>query len=88
MNEKSPLISIVMPVYNRETYIGKTLDSLIQQEYDNWEVVIVDDSSTDKTCNIIKKYKDIDERIRLLKKSSSVRSGAPAGRNLGIRMSI
>lgn len=54
----SPLISVVMPVYNREKYILKTIESLLNQTYRNFELLIVDDGSSDRTKLIIKNIKD------------------------------
>ena len=50
------LLSIVIPVYNIESYIGRCLDSLIVQTYSNLEIIVVDDGSTDSTLSIIKNY--------------------------------
>ena len=50
------LVSIVIPNYNRANLIGETLDSIIQQTYENWECIIVDDRSTDGSIEIIKNY--------------------------------
>ncbi|MBQ7197744.1 MAG: glycosyltransferase family 2 protein, partial [Selenomonadaceae bacterium] len=52
----SPLVSIMTPCYNGEKYVGRYLDSVLTQTYDNIEVVIVDDGSTDNTAAIIKSY--------------------------------
>lgn len=67
-----PLISICIPTYNCEKYIGFAIESVISQTYKNLELVIVDDCSTDRTLEIIKKYRD--PRIRLIKNT----------RNLGV----
>lgn len=61
MNER---ISVLLPVYNSERYIKETLDSILIQDYDNFELIIVNDGSTDKTLDIILHYKD--ERIVLI----------------------
>lgn len=53
------MISILIPVYNGEKYIGACLDSIVKQSSNDYEVVIVDDGSTDKTYNICKSYKNI-----------------------------
>ena len=50
------LVSIVIPNYNRANLIGETLDSIIQQTYEDWECIIVDDRSTDGSIEIIKNY--------------------------------
>lgn len=48
-----PKVSIIMPAYNKENYIQKTLDSIIQQKFIDFELIIIDDGSTDKTRNIL-----------------------------------
>ncbi len=61
------LVSIIMPAYNEERYIGEAIQSLINQTYPNWELIIVDDFSQDKTVEIINQYMSQDSRIRLYK---------------------
>lgn len=61
---KQPLISIVMVNYNHEDTIGKTMESVLAQTYQNWELIIVDDGSTDESVAIIESYAKKDERIR------------------------
>lgn len=58
-------ISLIIPVYNGEKYISRCLDSIIDQTYRNYEVIIVDDGSTDSTPNICDKYAEKDERIKV-----------------------
>lgn len=60
------LISIITPVYNGEAYIEATIQSVLAQTYTNWEMLIVDDLSTDHTAQIIQKYVEQDSRIRFL----------------------
>ena len=60
MNEK--LVSIVMVNYNQERFIKEAIDSVIAQTYQNWELIIVDDGSTDQSVDIIKNYDD--DRIK------------------------
>lgn len=55
---ENPLISIITPAYNSERFIGDAINSVLEQTYPNWEMVIVDDCSTDKTVEVIKQYKD------------------------------
>ena len=57
------LISIVLPVYNGETYLSQSIESVLAQTYTNWELIIVDDCSTDHTSTISKKYAAADPRI-------------------------
>lgn len=82
MNEK-PLISIIVPVYNTEKYISETLNSILNQTYDNWECICIDDCSTDESRDIIEKFVIKDLRIKLLKLNKN--SGAATARNTGIR---
>ena len=79
------LVSIITPNYNSEDFIEETLLSIIAQTYKNWELLIVDDCSTDKSMNIIKKYSLLDNRINIfnLKKNS----GAAIARNKAIKES-
>lgn len=75
-----------MPVYNGEKLIEETIDSIIGQVYKNWELIIVDDKSTDNTCNLINKYILKDERIKLIQLNENC--GGPAKpRNIGIKNS-
>ena len=60
------LISIIVPVYNVERYLDDCLKSLINQTYKNIEIIIINDGSTDKSLDIVKKYKEIDKRIVLI----------------------
>lgn len=74
------LISIIIPVYNGEKYISKCLDSLIVQSYNNIEVIVVD-SSTDGTKEILEKYRRMDNRIKVINKTNQ---GVSFARNKGI----
>lgn len=60
-----PEFSIVMPAYNVEKYISEAIESVIHQSFQDWELIIVDDASTDNTVQIIQKYLHIDDRIKL-----------------------
>lgn len=59
-------ISIIIPVYNIERYIGKCLESLIKQTYNNIEIIVINDGSTDQSFNVIEKYCENDLRIELI----------------------
>ena len=60
-----PLVSIITPVYNCEDTIGETIESVLNQTLSDFEMLIVDDISNDKTIDIIKKYQKQDKRIKL-----------------------
>lgn len=79
---KSPLISIIVPIYNKEKYLKKTLDSIINQKYKNLEIILVDDCSTDGSYEICKEYLEKDSRIKLLRNEKN--SGVSKTRNMGL----
>ncbi len=76
------LISVIVPVYNVESYIGRCLDSLISQTYDELEIICVDDASTDNSLNICIEFAAKDPRIRVIEKDEN--SGVSATRNVGL----
>ena len=77
------LISVIIPCYNAEKYISETIESVIKQTYSNWELLVVDDCSTDDSENIIKSYAKKDSRIKYYRTESN--TGTPAEpRNIGI----
>lgn len=80
--KKSPLISIIVPVYNVEPCLEKCLDSLLAQTYPNLETIIVDDASTDCSGQICDAYADRDARMQVI--HFSVNQGVSAARNEGI----
>lgn len=83
MNENQPLVSIIMPVYNCERFLSESIESVISQSYKNWELLIVDDGSKDKSVSIIESYARKDSRIRLLKNETE-EHGPGIARNHGI----
>lgn len=74
--------SIVMPAYNAAKYIASSIESVINQSYLNWELIIVNDASTDGTEDIIRRYMDSDSRIHLYTNTVSRKAGD--SRNIGI----
>lgn len=81
----SELISIIMPAYNAEKYIANSIESVIEQTYANWELIIIDDGSTDRTLKIATEYKNKDERIIVT--NTRVNSGVAKARNIGYSIS-
>ena len=67
------LISIVLPVYNGETYLSESIDSIIAQTYQNWELIIVDDCSTDSSAQIAQEYVRKDPRIKYYRNEQNLR---------------
>lgn len=81
MNKEIPRHSIVVPAYNTAGAIGRCIDSIIAQSYGDWELIVVDDGSTDATAAIIDTYAATDGRIRALHIANG---GVSAARNVGI----
>lgn len=75
------MISIVLPVYNGERYIEESIQSVMEQSYKDWELIIVNDCSTDNTKNIIEKYVKIDSRIRVI--NNAINKKLPNSLNVG-----
>src|SRR5690606_36556858 len=82
-----PLVSIIIPTFNRAHLIGETLDSVLAQTYQNWECIVVDDGSTDKTEATVGAYLKRDARFRLFKRPDHKPKGANACRNYGFEKS-
>ena len=79
----SSLVSIIIPVYNRANIIAETLASVINQTYENWECIIVDDGSTDNTVAVLNTYSEKDSRIKVYTRPFVKRKGASSCRNYG-----
>lgn len=77
----TPLVSIIMPTYNREKYLPFAIDSVITQTFNNFEMIIVDDGSSDNTKQLIEQYKN-DKRIRYFYQENQ---GQSVARNVGLK---
>ena len=80
--DNNPFFSIIIPVYNREKLIVPAIECVIGQTFPSWELLIIDDASTDNTANVIKKICNLDERIKYIKHPINKERGA--ARNTGI----
>ena len=65
-------ISVIISVYNAEKYIAQAIESILQQSFKDFEFIIVNDGSTDNSLAIIKKYEEIDSRIRIISREKRV----------------
>ena len=83
----TPLVSIIIPTYNRAHLIGETLDSVLTQTYSNWECIIVDDGSTDDTAAVMATYLKKDARFQYHHRPSNRLRGGNAARNYGFEIS-
>lgn len=79
---KTGLVSIITPCYNGAKYIGETINSVIKQTYQDWEMIIIDDGSKDNSVEIINEFLSKDFRIKLIRQENA---GSAAARNNGIK---
>lgn len=77
----APTISVIIPVYNAENYVGRCIESVQAQTYNNWQMILVDDGSKDKSLEICQKYADVDDRISVIHQENA---GPGIARNTGI----
>jgi glycosyltransferase involved in cell wall biosynthesis len=82
--KKYPLISVVIPTFNRAHLIQDTLDSILAQTYQNWECLVIDDGSTDNTSEILEEYIANDKRFKFFKRTETYLSGGNGARNYGL----
>lgn len=82
----NPIVSIIIPTYNRAHLLVETLESVLAQTYSNWECIIVDDNSTDETQLLLNEYSNKDNRFTYIIKSEKQKKGASISRNLGLKI--
>ena len=75
-------VSIITPLFNAERYVSETIKSVLNQSYQNWEMIIVDDCSSDQSVSIVEKFLVNDKRIRILK--NDINLGPGGSRNKAI----
>jgi len=82
---KQGLVSIITPMYNAEKYVGQTINSVLSQTYENWEMLIVNDGSKDSSAEIVADYSKKDSRVKLINQPNA---GSAAARNNALRNAI
>src|SRR5690554_5283951 len=87
MTDQNPLVSIIIPTYNRAHLIGETLDSVLAQTYQNWECIVVDDGSTDNTDEVMAAYMAKDSRFQYHHRPKDRLPEGNAARNYGFEVS-
>ena len=80
----NPLVSVIIPCYNAEKYVGQAIESVLNQIYKNFEIIIISDGSTDSSENVVKNYLALDERIKLFTQTNK---GVALTRNRGVEIS-
>ena len=75
------LISVIIPIYNAEQFLRQCLESILQQTYSNFEIICVDDGSTDSSLSICQQYSEKDSRIKVIHKDNA---GVSSARNRGV----
>ena len=78
-----PLVSVIMPVFNRQLFLLETIKSIRKQTYENWELIAVDDGSTDDSLKALKEFSKKDNRIKTFSRPETLNKGANACRNYG-----
>lgn len=79
----NPKLTVITPVYNAEEFLGETIESVLNQTYENFEYLLIDDCSTDSSAAIVKRYEEKDARIKYIKLNEN--SGAAVARNKGLK---
>ena len=76
-----PLVSVIVPIYNAEAFLGYCLNSLVRQTYTNWQAILIDDGSTDRSRDIAQRYARLDSRFRVF---TIPNGGVSNARNVGL----
>ncbi|MFD2616164.1 glycosyltransferase family 2 protein [Terrilactibacillus laevilacticus] len=80
---KTPLVSVILPIYNVEDYLERCINSILNQKYKNIEILAINDGSTDKSLEILRKFSRLDSRVKITNKKNG---GQASARNLGIEL--
>jgi len=80
MTESAPLVSIILPVFNAASYLGEAIDSILAQSFSDWELIAVDDASSDNSAAILEDYAAADSRIRVFRNEINLGVGGTLDR--------
>lgn len=83
-SNNSPLVTVVIPMFNAFPFIGEMLECMEKQTYSNWELIVVDDGSTDESAATVQSYAEKDSRITLIKRPEDRKKGGNTCRNIGL----
>ena len=86
MKKNKDLVSIIVPVYNASKFLNDTINTVLNQTYENWELIFVDDCSVDNSIDIISESMKNDKRIKLIK--NNINKGPALSRNIGVEKAI
>ena len=84
----NPKIAIIIPVYNREKLLPYTLNSILEQSFNDWECILVDDDSTDDSLSVLKQYEQNDQRFKVFSRPKELIKGANSCRNFGFTQTV
>lgn len=87
MEDNLPLVSIIIPYYNSAIFLERTIQSILSQEFTNWELILVDDGSKDNSSQIIQKFIETDNRIKNHVRPDSYKAGGRGAKNYGFTRS-
>ncbi|MDO4870528.1 MAG: glycosyltransferase family 2 protein [Candidatus Saccharibacteria bacterium] len=79
---KNQTVSVIIPFYNSEAYLNRAIESVVNQTYTDWEIILIDDKSTDNSLKIAKKWVSKNKQIKLIVNKNNL--GAAISRNIGI----
>ena len=83
LSSATPIVSVVMPVYNTEAYLTDSVESILGQTFLDWELICVDDGSSDGSLDILRRYERSDPRVRVITRPNT---GVARARNDGMRV--
>src|SRR6516165_10106665 len=86
VRDQTPKVSVIVPVYNPGAFLEEAVESVRGQSLQDWELILVDDGSTDESADYAERQASADHRIRLVSHSGRINRGTPASRNLGAQL--